>query len=77
MIRDVNVPVNGYLFAQIRLLAEHKQIDSPETLLEAWIREKLDAMPEIADLVNMRAKHRKMADDEWKLKYFPEKYAPK
>lgn len=69
MIRDHNAPVNGWLYQQIRLLAEHRHIDSAETLLEAWIREKLDESPEIAELVSLRAKHKKLADEEWKAKY--------
>lgn len=69
MIRDTNVPINGFLMAQVRLLAEQQGIDCPETLVEGWIREKLDASPEIAELVKMRAEARKQADAEWREKY--------
>ena len=71
MIRNATVPVNWSLWSQVRALAEIQGIDA-ESLLELWLREKLDATPEIAELVRMRADAKKRVDTEWKTKYAKE-----
>lgn len=77
MIRDRQLLINGYLLNQLRLVAEIKGIDCAETVAEAWLQERLDGMPEIRDLANMRAKARKAADEEWAAKYAkPEEKLP-
>lgn len=67
MIRSTPVLVAWPLWQQVRALAELRDVP-PEALLETWIAEKLEATPEIAELVKMRHDAKKRADAEWKAK---------
>ena len=60
------MPINGFLYVQLKLVAEQQGFDCPETVAELFIRERLERMPEIEDLAKRRAAKRKEADDEWR-----------
>lgn len=69
--RSAIVPINWSLWSQMHALAEIRGIDA-ESMLELWLRERLDTTPEIAELVRMRSDARKKADAEWRAKYTKE-----
>lgn len=66
MIRDKHIPINGWLLSQLRLVAELHGIDCPETLVEAWLRERLESMPEMAELATALSKSKKETIAAWK-----------
>lgn len=66
MIREKYMPISGWLYSQLKLVAEIQGLDCAETVAEAWLSERLESMPQIADLAKRRADKRKEADREWK-----------
>lgn len=69
MTREHRMQINGFLYSQLKIVAELRSIDCAETVAELWLRERLDAIPEIAELAKLRSEKRKEADAQWREKY--------